>query len=348
MAYPNRHAQRYLSDLSKDSKALYEEGFESLLRYVDANSPLYERLGYSVSLKQDPIRFGQKPIMHFHASAFSDLRLLKEIGLYKLNNVYWGMFGVNGPLPLHLTEYAIERKYRHQDQTLAAFCDIFHHRFISLFYRAWAESQPAVSHDRPDKDTFAKRISSLSGADVQQQCYLAGLLSHKNKSADVLAQLLSQHLHQRVSISQFEGKWYSLPEAHKNKLGCANSQLGMDCLIGDSTFERGFSYSVLIGPLKYQDYLCFIQNPDIFKQIQKLAVRHTGSEFNLSIKLLLHANVFQTARLGASGSDPQSNNKQTTPSRLGTNAWLAGPLEGNLQPHQQVNPPVVAYEYACD
>ena len=61
----------------------------------------------------------------------------------------FGLFGPNGPLPLHLTEYARERLRLAGDPTFARFCDIFHHRFLALFYRAWAQAQPHVNRDRP-------------------------------------------------------------------------------------------------------------------------------------------------------------------------------------------------------
>ena len=51
------------------------------------------------------------------------------------------------PLPLHLTEYARDRLRNHHDPTFTAFADMFHHRMISLFYRAWTTGEPAPSYD---------------------------------------------------------------------------------------------------------------------------------------------------------------------------------------------------------
>ena len=46
-----------------------------------------------------------------------------------------GLFGPNGPLPLHITEYVRDRIRNQNDPTLVAFADIFHHRILSLFVR---------------------------------------------------------------------------------------------------------------------------------------------------------------------------------------------------------------------
>ncbi len=73
----------------------------------------------------------------------------------------FGLFGPNGPLPLHLTEYARERRRHHSDNTLSAFADLFHHRLILLFYRAWADAQSVNSLDRPDGHRFVDYVASL-------------------------------------------------------------------------------------------------------------------------------------------------------------------------------------------
>ena len=171
MANSNRLATHYLNELTQSPEALNKQGFEGLLRYLDANSPLHQRLGYSISIKQDGYRLGQTPLMHFHASAFTNVTTTPTTGVYKLNNAYWGLFGINGPLPAHFTEYAIERKSRYNDVTLTEFCDVFHHRFISLFYRAWADAQPAISHDfaLSNRDIFARRVAVFAGMTQQNQ-----------------------------------------------------------------------------------------------------------------------------------------------------------------------------------
>ena len=41
---------------------------------------------------------------------------------------FFGLLGPNGPLPLHLTEYARDRLRNSDDPTMARFLDLFHHR----------------------------------------------------------------------------------------------------------------------------------------------------------------------------------------------------------------------------
>ena len=80
-----------------------------------------------------------------------------------LAGFFFGLFGPNGPLPLHLSEYAKDRERLYHDSTFRAFADIFHHRMMSLFYRAWADAQPTVAMDRPDEDRFARYAGAVFG-----------------------------------------------------------------------------------------------------------------------------------------------------------------------------------------
>lgn len=339
MANSNRLSQRYLSDLSQNKDELYSQSFAALLRYLNANSPLHEPLGYSVSLKQDAFRLGQTPIMHFHASAFTQVVEKPTVGQYKLNNGYWGLFGVNGALPLHFTEYAIERKYRHQDVTLSEFCDIFHHRFLSLFYRAWADAQPTASHDRPEKDVFAKRLAVFAGYDEHlshttgktnnTHKFLAGLYSMKNRSVGALGQILSEYLQHKVVINEFEGIWYALPEETHCRLGSMNSCLGKDTIIGKTTFQRSFHFSIIVGPLHYQEYMALVNNQQSLPMLKQLTTRHVGSEFSFTIKLQLASKQSKAIPLGQSC--------------LGINAWLA-PASHESKSNDTAQ---IAYQYAC-
>src|SRR6185503_14337783 len=71
---------------------------------------------------------------------------------------FFGLFGPNSPLPPHITEYVLERELHHKDPTITAFFNIFHHRLISFFYRAWASSQKSADFDRPADQRFATYI----------------------------------------------------------------------------------------------------------------------------------------------------------------------------------------------
>jgi type VI secretion system protein ImpH len=338
MANSNRLAKRYLDHLITDSDELYEQGFAALLRYLDANAPLAKRIGYSVSPKQDCVRFGQTPLLHFHSSAFTKVTFSNKSGEYKLKNSYWGLFGINGPLPLHLTEYAIERNYRLKDKTLTEFLDVFHHRFISLFYRAWADAQPTVSHDRPEHDIFKQRLTAFSGEtnkveDVFQQNnnvheYLSGLYSQKNRSATTLSQVLSAYLSHEVSIEEFQGAWYELQSHEKTQLMKSNTKLGIDSILGERTFQRTFNFAINIGPITCSQYIDLLNNKQRIKTVIQLSQKAVGQEFQFSINIILQAYQTQTSQLGSA--------------KLGINSWCQAESS-----HLTQHDPILVYKKAC-
>ena len=77
--------------------------------------------------------------------------------------------GPNGPLPLHYTELARNRTESRRDPTLTRFSDLFHHRWLTQFYRARRSAQSAGGGlDKPQHDRFAFYVASLSGQDLRE------------------------------------------------------------------------------------------------------------------------------------------------------------------------------------
>ena len=133
--------------------------FFQLVRLLENAHPHLPRIGASVRARDDAVRFGQDPTLSFQPNAVSHYQAATETAKARLSVSFFGMFGPNGALPLHLTEYARNRARNAADPTMAAFLDVFHHRMVSLFYRARASAEPAaksrcrkVSY-RPSKST---------------------------------------------------------------------------------------------------------------------------------------------------------------------------------------------------
>jgi predicted component of type VI protein secretion system len=81
---------------------------------------------------------------------------------------FLGMIGPQGVLPQHYTQLVIDR-VRRKDHALRDFLDIFHHRLVSLFYRAWEKYRVAIGYERAhyrastDSDLFLECLYAVVG-----------------------------------------------------------------------------------------------------------------------------------------------------------------------------------------
>jgi type VI secretion system protein ImpH len=144
------------------SAAPYRYDFYQTLRRLECFYDTKPRWGQALRPIDEPVRLGQEPDLSFAPAPLAAFE--KSDGRPpRLQVRLFGLFGPNGPLPIHLTEYARERLQHAGDATFSRFLDVFHHRFLALFYRAWAQAQPHVNRDRPKDDRFTTYIGTFVG-----------------------------------------------------------------------------------------------------------------------------------------------------------------------------------------
>src|SRR5262245_1027767 len=97
----------------------YFDFFEAMRR-VECAWPELPRLGTASRPADEPVRLGQKPSLDFSPSALASATPTRDSRLQILG-YFLGLFGPNGPLPLHLTEYVHDRVTNGRDSTLVAF-----------------------------------------------------------------------------------------------------------------------------------------------------------------------------------------------------------------------------------
>src|SRR5258706_14036432 len=144
-------------------EAPYRYGLYQALRWLECPHPDQPRWGESRHAQDDSLRLGQEPSMAFAPTQLASFDPGSDGRPARLRVFHPGLFGPNGPLPFHLTEFARERQVNEGDDTFARFADIFHHRLLALFYRAWSSAQPAVQYDRPETDRIALVLGALVG-----------------------------------------------------------------------------------------------------------------------------------------------------------------------------------------
>ena len=136
--------------------APYRYDFYQTLRRLECLLRRQAALGRALRPVDEPVRLGQDPDLSFAPAPLASFETGRRDGRRGCRCRLFGLLGPNGPLPIHLTEYARERLRHAGDPTLSRFLDLFHHRFLALFYRAWAQAQPHVNRDRPEERSLPR------------------------------------------------------------------------------------------------------------------------------------------------------------------------------------------------
>ncbi len=288
------------------------------LRIIEAQFADRPRLGESRRLRQDAVRLGQEAELSFPPSTIAAFTPPRGGKPARLTNRFFGLFGPQGPLPLHLTEYARDRLRNHRDSTLVAFANMLTHRMMGLLYRAWSAGQPAPSFDRED-DPLARKVAALAGYDGDHlrgrdampdlaRLHFAGHLAQGPKNADGLVSILSAFFEVPVSVQQFVGTWLDLEPDDRWQLGMGGG-LGRTTSIGGRVWSRAAKFRLKIGPLSLTDYQRLLPGGAAQERLQAIVRSYAGDALEWDVNLILVGDEVPRAALGATA-------------RLGHIAWI--------------------------
>lgn len=298
----------------------WKHDFYQAMRRLECLHPGAPRWGRALKPADEPIRLGQEPAMSFAPASLSALVRPSSAPTPRLEVRFFGLFGPNGPLPLHLTEYARGRLMNAGDPTFARFADIFHHRLLTLFYRAWAQAQPTVSLDRPQEDRFGYHLGACFGLGMPSlrhrdalpdtvKLHHAGLLSRHVRNAEGLAQFVSGAFGVPARVEQFVGHWMSMDPRDRTQLGGATASLGRSALAGKRVWDRQHKFRLHVGPLSIDQYVGLLPGSAGMRKLAACVRNYVGDEFTWDARLSLRQRDVPKLRLGRRAS-------------LGMTSWL--------------------------
>ena len=338
MAVAPRTAAELVDLLAQLEHAPHQFDFFHALRCLECAAADQPRLGESAQAKDDPIRLGQAPSLDFAPRSLHAL-VAGQGGIPpRLEVLFFGLFGPNGPLPLHLTEYARERLRSHADPTFARFADVFHHRLLSLFYRAWANAQPTVQRDRPASDRYVAYLGSLLGIGSpalrdrdlfpdSAKLYFAGRLAHQARNAEGLRAMIADYFRLPTELEEFVGEWTPLLETERWRITrtAFAGALGTSTILGARAWQRQTKFRVVLGPLKQDDFQSLLPGSPRLQRLRALVRNYVGDSLNWDLRLFLDKRVSQPFRLDRI-------------TRLGWTSWLGHCPEGEGREDLIFNP----------
>jgi type VI secretion system protein ImpH len=246
---------------------------------------------------------------------------------------FLGMTGPQGVLPPHYTTLLL-RRVRDRDYALRDFLDLFNHRAVSLFYRAWEKYRLPQSYERArldgDEDLGTWGLYCLAGfgtaglrgrlaLDDEIFLFYSGHLAHYPRSAAALEAMLEDYFAAPVRVEQARGQWLTLDEGDRTLLPGGDDEpglhcsLGVDLIVGERAWDVQGKFRVQVGPMGYAAFQRFLPAGDALRAVCQLARAYIGPELDFDVQPVLRAKEVPPCRLSA--EEPQSQ-------CLGWDSWV--------------------------
>lgn len=329
MAAPGRRAGPSLEE------ALFEHGYEfeffQAVRLLARMFPARKPVGCTARPEEEVARFGARLSMAFPPSAVHDIEQIPDLAdPVRMTVAFLGLTGTQGILPLCYTEWMIARDAA-KDDTLAAFFDLFNHRLVSLFYRAWEKHRPPVLYELwtargRQPDPFTESLFDLIGMGTpglrgrmrihdESLLLYAGLIAQRPHSASALRGILRDYFSVPVEIDQCLGDWYQLEEADRCYLSAEleRNQLGEGAFLGEEAWNQQARFRIRVGPLGLERFLEFLPNGRAMAKLVQLTRYLVSQAMAFDVQVFLRAGEVPYCRLDDEGVDAP---------RLGWMGWL--------------------------
>jgi len=319
-------------DVNRDGAISYEEFRVGMARmHTGLTSVEIEELIQAVDADGDGTIDMEEFAQQFEVQGAGRIQALAAP---EMTVAFMGLTGPAGVLPNHYTSMIVERVRRYNDTSMRDFFDLFNHRTISLFFRAWQKYHVPSAYERslvqPDKaDLITEALYSMVGMgtdhlrgrqSVADETFLlyAGHFSHHPRSAAALRCMLSDYLNTEVEIEQFSGRWLYLDAENQSRAPSAElprgqyMQLGVNVVVGDRVWDVKSSFRIRLGPLTYEQFCRFMPTGDALRPICDLTRSYVGVELSFDVQPILMASEVPFCQLGGEGEG----------ARLGWNTWV--------------------------
>jgi type VI secretion system protein ImpH len=282
---------------------LYEEPFSfdffQAMRILERLQPEKHAVARGFPPLAEVVRLKAHLSLNFPPSSIYDLvKPTEKLPVPALTVAFLGLFGPSGMMPRHYTELLLridkEGKGREKN-SLRDWFDLFNHRLISLFYRAWEKYRFYIPYERgeyalAEPDAFTLGVFSLIGMGMKSLrsrlrvsqwveeenevprekplasiddlvlLYYSGFLAHRPRNAVSLEALLFSYFQLPVNVRQFEGQWLVLDPANQSRMGngVCNNQLGVSVVAGERVWDVQSKFRVRLGPLRFASFTSFM------------------------------------------------------------------------------------------
>lgn len=324
-------ARQPLPDIGAAPTEAYD--FFELLRQLER--PGGALFGHTGRPEREPARLGQHVRLGFATQDVVRFEPGSDKGPARVTVANIGLLGPEGPLPLHITRWVLDRlsqrwfggadAHQTSDTTFVDFVNTLQHRMIALFYRAWADAHPAVQVERRVGGRVRSMLEAMSGMGLPGtsnpeepdldavKLRQAAAIACQVDGPERLTLFIAEAFKVPVQLKEFVAAWLPIPVPLQTRVGSAHAQLGRGATIGPRSFTRQSRIELRIGPLDFQTYLEFLPGSRRLAVLRRAVSDLIGEVLDVDLKVVLAREEVPAARIGAA--------------RIGRTAWLAPPVE---------------------
>lgn len=289
-------------------------------------SPPKKPVGFDYPPDEEVVNFGASASLSFPATEITQLADVDKRP--KMDVSFLGLQGPSGELPLHYTELLLEQQ-KERNQSMRLFFDIFNHRSVSFYYRAWQKYH--VASDTEQADVFKQAVFSLLGVNPQlfenvltippdKLLYYAGYFATQRRNKSALQNMLEDFLGVPVEVEQLQGEWLPIDEDDwavlPDVIGAGrNNCLGVDFVIGSEVFCVENRFEIVVGPLDREQADSLAPNSIRQKELCDLVNLYVGKTFQYDIRYLIRTDTRPRWEV---------ESEQAYGFQLGWNTWLPG------------------------
>lgn len=244
--------------------------------------------------RDEAVRFRALPSLSFPPSPIYNIDQPRDLPMPRMTVAFMGLTGPAGVLPRHYTDLVM-RQEREADPAekgvLREWLDLFNHRLISLFFRAWEKYRLFVPYyrgefNRPEPDPFTRVLFSLLGMyspTLRQRMQVAvqaperpgepgrrlvgindlrllryaGILAQRPRNAVNAEAFLKDFFGLPIRVKQFQGQWLALDPASRSRMQAVggNNELGVNVVAGEQIWDIQSKIRIVVGPLRYAEFL---------------------------------------------------------------------------------------------
>ena len=250
---------------------------------------------------------------HLHA-AIRD----KQVAVVEIVPTFFGLLGGQGALPHHYSERLASAEGLKRNPAAKAFFDLFSNRLVSLFHAAWKKYRLPLLHEQDPKGAYLSLLLSfiglgheacqnqLSGQKKEAAVYddtlahYAALVRQRPVSATYLQRVLADYFRTPLTIEQFVGHWYTVPEQARTRLGEPGAVLGGAAYVGERVWQCNLRLRIWIGPLSAHVFEDFLHGGGRYSALEKLLKLLAGVTYEYEVRLIQAKEDVQGGVLGQS------------------------------------------------